>query len=116
MRYLRQFTIIITVTCIGELLKYLIDLPIPGSIYGLVIMLGLLLSGRLRVEAVRDVALFLVELMPLMFIPGAVGILDSADELKSMLLPLLVIIPLTTWVVMAVSGLITQHFIRRRRR
>ena len=52
MKYIKQFAIILTITCIGEILKYLIDLPIPGSIYGLIIMFLLLLFHVLKPEDV----------------------------------------------------------------
>ena len=44
MKYLRQFGIILAVTCAGEIMKYFIPLPIPGSIYGLILMFVLLLA------------------------------------------------------------------------
>ena len=40
MKYLRQFGIILAVTCAGEIMKYFIPLPIPGSIYGLILIAG----------------------------------------------------------------------------
>ena len=39
MKYIRQFIIIILISFIGEVLNYLLPLPIPASIYGLVLML-----------------------------------------------------------------------------
>ena len=40
MRYLKQFTIILFVSFLGETLHYLIPLPVPASIYGLLLMLA----------------------------------------------------------------------------
>ena len=39
MKYIKQFGIILVVSLLGEGLNYLIPLPIPASIYGLVLML-----------------------------------------------------------------------------
>ena len=39
MKYLKQFFIIILICIIGEVIKRLVPLPIPTSIYGLVILL-----------------------------------------------------------------------------
>ena len=50
MKYLRQFGIILAVTCVGEIMKYFIPLPIPGSIYGLILMFVLLLAKVIKVE------------------------------------------------------------------
>lgn len=41
MKYLKQFFIILAISFIGEILKYIVPLPIPASIYGMVIMVHL---------------------------------------------------------------------------
>ena len=68
MKYVKQFGIIIMISFVGEVLNYLIPIPVPASIYGMVIMLVLLTSGKLKLESVRDTAIFLIEVMPLMFL------------------------------------------------
>ena len=42
MRYLKQFTIILTISLLGEVLHYITPLPVPASIYGLLLMLAAL--------------------------------------------------------------------------
>ena len=54
MKYMRQFGIIMLVTCIGEILKYLIPLAIPSSIYGLCLMMVLLVTGIVKVDDVKE--------------------------------------------------------------
>lgn len=112
MKFIRQFCIIIVISLLGEILKRLIPLPIPASIYGLVLLLAALQTGFIPLEAVRETSLFLVEIMPLMFIPAAVGLLESWGVLKPVLLPVAVILAVTTIVVMAVTGRVTQFVIR----
>ena len=112
MKYIKQFTIILVVSFIGELLNYLIPLPVPASIYGLVIMLICLLTGVIPLHAVRDTGRFLVEVMPLMFIPGAVGLLESWGVLRPIWAPVLAITVVTTVAVMAATGRITQGLVR----
>ena len=113
MHYLRQFMIISLISFIGEVLSFLIPLPIPASIYGIVIMLALLTSGKLKVESVKDVSLFLIAVMPVMFIPATVGLMDSFALLRGSLLAYAVILVVSTAAVMVVSGLVTQWIIRR---
>ena len=112
MKYIKQFTIILVVSFIGELLNYLIPLTVPASIYGLVIMLICLLTGVIPLHAVRDTGRFLVEVMPLMFIPGAVGLLESWGVLRPIWAPVLAITVVTTVAVMAATGRITQGIVR----
>lgn len=77
MRFLRQFMIILLLSFLGEVLKMSIPLPIPASVYGLVLMLICLMTGILKTGQVRDAAFFLIEIMPVMFIPAAAGLIDS---------------------------------------
>ena len=104
MKYLKQFLIIILVSCIGELLYYLLPLPIPATIYGLVIMLGLLILKLVPLAAVRETAEFLIEIMPVMFIPAGVGLIIYWPQLKEFLIPICVIIVVSSILVMFATG------------
>lgn len=112
MKYMRQFAIILAVTFLGELLKFLIPLPIPASIYGLVLMLIALKTKIIPLCSVQEVGRFLIEIMPMMFIPAAVGLLESWNVLQGILLPISIIIVISTILVMVVSGRVTQSVIR----
>ena len=113
MKYIRQFVIILFISFIGEALKYVLPLPIPASIYGLVLMFVLLETKVLKVEAVQDAGKFLIEIMPMMFIPAGVGLLNAWDTL---LIPIIVILFVSTIVVMGVSGKVTQTMIEAEER
>jgi len=113
MRYLKQMTVILLICFCGEVLNRLLPLPVPASIYGLVLMLLGLCTGIIKLSWVRDAGKFLVEIMPVMFIPAAVGLLDSWGVLREIWLPVLVITVVTTVAVMVVSGRTTQWIIRR---
>ena len=108
MKYIRQFVIILFISFIGEALKYVLPLPIPASIYGLVLMFVLLETKVLKVEAVQDAGKFLIEIMPPMFIPAAVGLIVTWSDLKVILVPVLVITCITTVFVMVVTGRTAQ--------
>lgn len=114
MRYMRQFGIILGVTCVGEILKFFIPLPIPGSIYGLILMLVLLMTKVIKVEQVKDVGEFLIEIMPLMFIPAGVGLMTSWSQLQPFAVPLLAIIVVSTFVVMIITGKVTDFLLDRK--
>lgn len=116
MKYVRQFCIILLVSFLGEVLYELLPFPIPASVYGLILMLAALNSGILKVSHVRETALFLIEIMPVMFIPAGVGLISSWEVLKPIVVPIAVITVLTTVIVMAVTGRVTQMVIRREER
>ena len=86
---------------LGEALRSLLPFPIPASIYGIALLFFCLEWKILPVSSVKEVSVFLIELMPVMFIPAAVGLMDSWDILKPELFSYIVIIALTTVAVMA---------------
>ena len=116
MRYAREFAIIMSISFLGEVIKDLLPLPVPASIYGLVLMLLCLCSGLIRLEWVQDTANFLVVVMPLMFIPAAAGLIGVWGVIKPILLPLIVITILTTLIDIFTAGWISQLIIRHRRK
>lgn len=113
MKHIKQLTIILVVSLLAELMEYLIPLPVAASVYGLVLMLIGLMTHIIPLEKVEGVADFLVENMAIVFIPPTVGIIASVEELRQMLIPLIVISLVSTVLVMAVTGRVTQFIIRR---
>ncbi|RGD74519.1 CidA/LrgA family protein [Anaerofustis stercorihominis] len=113
MKYLYQFLIIALITFISELLNYIIPLTIPASIYGLVIMLVLLKSGVLKLKYIKDVGSFLLDTMPIMFVPIGVEIITLYSAMTDFIFPATVITIVTTIIVMVVTGLVSQKIIRR---
>ena len=115
MKYVKQFGIILIVSLVGELLNYFLPLPVPASIYGLVLMFLCLMLGVIKLSDVHDTACFLIEIMPLMFIPAATGLMTSWGIIRAKLFAYLAIAVITTVLVMVVSGRVTQFFLRRGR-
>ncbi|MGN0155306.1 MAG: CidA/LrgA family protein [Lachnospiraceae bacterium] len=116
MKYIKQFSIILTISFVGEVCNYFIPLPVPASIYGLVILFAGLFFGWIKLDSVRETGKFLIEIMPLMFIPAAVGLLESWGVLKPICIPVIGITLVTTIIVMVVTGKITQLVIRSENR
>ncbi len=110
MKIVRQFSIITLLALIGEGLHYLIPLPVPGSIYGMLLLLIALCLKIIKPEQIRETASFLIEIMPMMFIPAAVGLLESGNTAD--LVPMLIIIVISTVLVFGAAGLVTQAVIR----
>lgn len=113
MKYLRQFFIILAFSFAGEVLHALIPMQVPASIYGLVLLFIALLVGWVKLPQIRETANLLITVMPLMFIPAGVGLLESWGELRTILLPVCVIVVVSTILVMGISGMVTQAMIRK---
>lgn len=112
MKFLRQIAIIMGISFLAELLEALIPLPIAASMYGLVLMLLGLVTKLIPLEKVEGAADFLIEIMPLLFVPPTVSVIANLEALKSILVPLLVICISTTILIMAVTGRTAQSLMR----
>lgn len=116
MKWMKQFGIILLISFVGEILEKWIPLPIPASIYGIILLFLCLKLNIIPHEAVHKTGKFLIEIMPLMFIPAAVGLLETWDVIAPAWLEYVAVTVISTWVVMIVSGRVTQFVIRRKRK
>ena len=114
MKYILQFEIIIAISLVGELLNRLIPLPIPASIYGMIILFTALCTGAIKLSAVKETGKCLIYIMPMMFIPATVGLLESWSVMQDFLTAIIVISLVSTVIVMALTGRITQWIINIR--
>ncbi len=116
MKYLKQIGIILTLSFIGEILYKVIPLPIPAGIYGIIILFLALECKMIKLDQVKDVSLFLIEIMPVLFIPSAVGLMTAWGIIKDNWLIYITITVVTTLLVMVVSGWVTQLVLRLKKK
>ncbi|MGN0653085.1 MAG: CidA/LrgA family protein [Gemmiger sp.] len=115
MRYVFQLLRILAFCLSGELLHWLLPLPVPASIYGLLLLLLALKTSVVKLDQVKETCRFLTSIFPLLFIPGAVGVMELWNVLGQIWLPVLLVLVPTTIAVFAASGHVTQWMIRRKR-
>lgn len=108
MKYIKQIAIIFTITLLGEIIKIFSPLPIPSSVYGLILMLIALFTNIIKLEDVKESADFLISIMPIMFIPPAINIITVWPIIKSNIVVYLLILVISTLLVMITSAYITQ--------
>lgn len=116
MKYLKQLSILFAFTFISEILNQIIPLPIPASIYGLVFLFLCLEFKIIKIDQIKDTADFLLAILPIMFVPSSVGFIKALPLMKKYGIQFLIIGVSTTFLVMIVSGLITQLILRIKKR
>lgn len=116
MKYLKEITIIFGITLIGELLNQTLPLPVPAGVYGLFILLLCLCLRAVKLEDISATGNFLLDTMPLMFIPAGVGLLNNIEQIKGLFVPLIFTITVSTVFVMVVTGKSAQYIIRKDRK
>ena len=112
MKYMKQIGIIATISFVSELLHFFIPLPIPASVYGMVLLFVFLCLGIIKLSQVENVADWLLSIMPIFFIAPSVGLINSFDSIKGQVLPLVTVCFISTIVVNALTGFVAQVLIR----
>ena len=99
MKYIKQLAVILAVSFAGEGLSRLIPVPVPAGVYGIMILFLLLVTKLIPLSMVEETGDFLIEIMPLMFIPAAVGLKDSWSVVRSSAVAYIVITLVSTIIV-----------------
>lgn len=102
---LLQIGLLILFSLAGQKIAGLFDLPIPGGVVGLLIVLGLLASGKLPVQAVRRGANWLLGEMLLFFVPSVMSLLNHRELLGMLGFKVLATIVVGTAMVMVSTAL-----------
>lgn len=116
MNYVKQFCIILAFSFTGEVLNRLIPLPVPASIYGLVLLFLALEFKILRVEHIKEVSKFLLGIMSIFFVPSSVGFINALPLMKKYGIQFALIGIVSTFIVFGVTGRITQQLMKIRNR
>ena len=86
----------------------MLPLPVPASVYGLVLLLAALNFGFVKLDDVKEVGIYLTGIFPLLFVPAAAGVMELWAEMGNMLLPIIIAIIPVTVLVMVSAGRTTQ--------
>ena len=114
MKYLKQLAVIMAVSFVGEFLNKYLPLPVPASVYGLVILFLCLVTKVIRLEQVEDTGNFLLKIMPVFFIAPCASLITVIGGIADKLFLFAVICIVSTVVVMAVTGLVAQAILKRK--
>lgn len=116
MNYVKQFCIILAFSFTGEVLNHMVPLPVPASIYGLVLMFLALEFKLLKVEHIKDVSKFLLGIMSIFFVPSSVGFINALPLMKKYGIQFAIIGIASTFIVFGVTGQVTQLLMKIRNR
>lgn len=115
MHIMGELALIFGICLVGEGVAALLPVAFPASVISMVLLMVLLLTGVVKDRHIQTASHFLVANMAFFFLPSFVGLLEHIDLLKSQLVPLLLIIVLTTPVVYLVTGWTVRLLMLRHR-
>ena len=113
MKYLSQFLIILGFTLTGEALQRIIPLPIPASVYGLVLLFSALCLKIIKLEQVKDTGSFLTSILSILFVSPAVGILEDWTLIRSDLWSIILLLAGSTILTYCISGRVAQWLLKK---
>lgn len=114
MKLLRELLIILSIYFIGQLISTSLHLPVPGNILGMLILLILLISNKLKLSQIETVSNFFLDHLAFLFIPACVGLMTSIYVIKDSWYKVLIVIVVTTIVIMISTGHIVQFLSRKK--
>ena len=113
MKYLTQFLTIMGFTLAGEALQRLIPLPIPASVYGLLLLFSALCLKIVKLEQVKETGAFLTSILPILFVSPAVGIVEDWALIRDDLLAILLLLVASTVLTFGIAGRTAQAFLKK---
>ena len=105
MKELKGFLIILGCLFIGNILSELLTISIPGSILGMILLLILLITHIVKLEQVEKTSSFLLSIMLVMFIPGAVNLMNVIQKFENVIFQVVFIVIVSTVIILIVTSL-----------
>jgi len=112
----RGLTYLLLFQLCGEIISRSFNLPIPGNVMGMGLLLFGLIVGWVDVKWIEEAAELLLSNMTLFFVPAGVGVMVYSDLIAAAWLPIAVATIISTFVVMAVTGVLAQKLENREQR
>ncbi len=112
MKYIKQLAIIGLVSFAGEFLSIILPMPVPGSVYGMLLLLLCLCLKIIKLDQIEETADYLLLVMPLFFVSPGISIIDTYPLVKDSILFLVLISFVTALLTMVVTGHVTQFLLR----
>lgn len=114
MKYAYQVMVIGGISFVGEILNRLLPVPVPASVYGMLLLLICLCAGIIKLEQIQESADFLLAIMPLVFVAPGVALMESFGLMKDSIVGIFVVSIVSTIAVMVICGWIVQLMVRRK--
>jgi holin-like protein len=100
---------------LGAALKEIIPLPIPASMFGLILLFLALYLKIVKLEWVEKGAKWLMAELLLFFVPSAVGIVNYDDILSLQGAEIVLLIGVSTVIVLGMTALVAERITGRKR-
>lgn len=112
MGYLLQLALILILLLVGTAIQTFIIPYIPGSVIGMILLFILLESKIIKLKQIEKISDFVLKNLALFFVPPGVQLLKYYKVIEGEILSVTIIIVVSTFVVMATSGIVTSFLVK----
>lgn len=113
MTMLAAIALLMTCQLMGEVIQRVTGLPLPGSVIGLVLLLGWLALVPRERPTLKAVTAWLTAHLSIMFVPAAVGLIDEGEPLSRYGIGILAATAVSTLLTMVVTALVFRWAVTR---
>lgn len=114
MKIIIQIVILYIIYLIGNGIQHSLNLFVPGSVIGMILLFILLLTNVIKAKWVEEGSKLIINHLTLFFIPATVGVINYFELFKGNGFFLILIALVSTALVMGCSGFVSQWFMRRK--
>ena len=114
MKFFRESILLLSIYFVSEIISKLLNLPVPGSIIGMILLFVLLTSNIIKIEKVENLANFFLDHLAFFFIPASVGLMTSFGALKGSILKIVILCILTTIIVLSATALTVEFICKKK--
>ena len=114
MKFFRESILLLSIYFVSEIISKSLNLPVPGSIIGMILLFVLLTSNIVKIEMVENLANFFLDHLAFFFIPASVGLMTSFSSLKGSIFKIILLCILTTIIVISVTAIIVQFICNKK--
>ena len=110
---LAAIALLMTCQLMGEVIHRVTGLPLPGSVIGLVLLLGWLALVPRERPTLKAVTAWLTAHLSIMFVPAAVGLIDEGEPLSRYGIGILAATAVSTLLTRVVTALVFRWAVTR---
>ncbi|HEY8026209.1 MAG TPA: CidA/LrgA family protein [Burkholderiaceae bacterium] len=107
------FATLLVFQCLGEGLVFLLGLPVPGPVAGMLLLFGALIVSPKLLEQIEATGTELLRHLSLLFVPAGVGIFASASSLNGHWLAIIISVAISTILTLTATSLVTRALMSR---
>jgi putative effector of murein hydrolase LrgA (UPF0299 family) len=93
MKYIQQFSIILVILFISNLISEMISsyFLLPGPILGMIVLFILLKMNLIKLSHIEELAIFMFSIIALFFLPSGISLMNYLDLIGSNFIPIIFI-------------------------